>query len=108
MNTQLKILKQIALQAGEIVKRGYSAQKEIQHKGIVDLVTQYDLKTEQFIIVQLQIHFSDYTLIGEELFAAFLGVPIIHHREVLGVLVVQQQQRRRFDESEESFLVTKI
>ncbi len=44
--------------------------------------------------------------IGEEPFSAFLGVPIIHHREVLGVLVVQQAQRRRFDESEEAFLVT--
>ncbi len=43
---------------------------------------------------------------GEERFNAFLGVPIIHHRQVLGVLVVQQGQRRRFDESEEAFLVT--
>ena len=44
--------------------------------------------------------------IGEESFHSFLGVPIIHHREVLGVLVVQQAQQRRFDESEEAFLVT--
>ncbi len=44
--------------------------------------------------------------IGEEAFNAFLGVPIIHHRTVLGVLVVQQRKSRRFDESEEAFLVT--
>ena len=44
--------------------------------------------------------------IGEEAYSAFLGVPIIHQREVLGVLVVQQTERRRFDESEEAFLVT--
>jgi phosphotransferase system enzyme I (PtsP) len=43
---------------------------------------------------------------GEEAFHAFLGVPIIHQRRVLGVLVVQQQESRRFDESEEAFLVT--
>jgi len=43
---------------------------------------------------------------GEERYNAFLGVPIIHHREVLGVLVVQQSESRRFDESEEAFLVT--
>ncbi|MBQ0743790.1 MAG: phosphoenolpyruvate--protein phosphotransferase [Pseudomonas sp.] len=43
---------------------------------------------------------------GEERFASFLGVPIIHHRRVMGVLVVQQKERRQFDESEESFLVT--
>ena len=44
--------------------------------------------------------------IGEEPFHAFLGVPIIHHRVLLGVLIVQQQQARRFDESEEAFLIT--
>jgi len=44
--------------------------------------------------------------IGEEPFHAFLGVPIIHQRDVLGVLVIQQKERRRFDESEEAFLVT--
>lgn len=44
--------------------------------------------------------------IGEEPFHAFLGVPIIHQRDVLGVLVVQQARRRRFDEAEEAFLVT--
>ncbi|ULG70863.1 phosphoenolpyruvate--protein phosphotransferase [Marinobacterium sediminicola] len=43
---------------------------------------------------------------GEERFHAFLGVPIIHHRSVLGVLVVQQIEHRRFDESEEAFMVT--
>ena len=43
---------------------------------------------------------------GEEQFSSFLGVPIIHHRKVLGVLVVQQSEVRRFDESEEAFLVT--
>ncbi|WP_390592515.1 phosphoenolpyruvate--protein phosphotransferase [Simiduia litorea] len=43
---------------------------------------------------------------GEERFSSFLGVPIIHHREVLGVLVVQQVDRRRFDEGDEAFLVT--
>ncbi len=44
--------------------------------------------------------------IGEDAFHAFLGVPVIDHRQVLGVLVVQQRERRKFDESEEAFLVT--
>lgn len=44
--------------------------------------------------------------LGEERFHAFLGVPIIHHRQLRGVLVVQQQQKRRYDEAEEAFLVT--
>ncbi len=44
--------------------------------------------------------------VGEERFRAFLGVPIIHHRQLLGILVVQQEESRRFDETEEAFLVT--
>ncbi|WP_417595477.1 phosphoenolpyruvate--protein phosphotransferase [Oceanospirillum sp.] len=43
---------------------------------------------------------------GEEKFHSFLGVPIIHQRRILGVIVVQQQEKRRFDEGEEAFLVT--
>lgn len=43
---------------------------------------------------------------GEERYSSFLGVPIIHHRQVLGVLVVQQVEQRRFDEGDEAFLVT--
>ncbi|MET4696524.1 phosphoenolpyruvate--protein phosphotransferase [Endozoicomonas lisbonensis] len=43
---------------------------------------------------------------GEERYHSFLGVPIIHHRQILGVMVVQQKERRRFDEHEEAFLVT--
>ncbi|CAK9891856.1 MULTISPECIES: phosphoenolpyruvate--protein phosphotransferase [Pseudomonas] len=43
---------------------------------------------------------------GEERFASFLGAPIIHHRRVVGVLVIQQKERRQFDEGEEAFLVT--
>ncbi|SDM23755.1 phosphotransferase system, enzyme I, PtsP [Modicisalibacter muralis] len=43
---------------------------------------------------------------GEERFSSFLGVPIIHQRRMLGVLVVQQQDKRRYDEGDEAFLVT--
>jgi phosphotransferase system enzyme I (PtsP) len=43
---------------------------------------------------------------GEQKYNSFLGVPIIHHRRVLGVLVVQQRVKRKFDESDEAFLIT--
>lgn len=44
--------------------------------------------------------------LGEEPYNTFLGVPIIHQRRVLGVIVVQQKLQRRFDEAEEAFLIT--
>jgi len=43
---------------------------------------------------------------GEEAFSSFLGVPVVHQRQTLGVLVVQQKAKRRFDGGEEAFLVT--
>ncbi|OOZ38556.1 phosphoenolpyruvate--protein phosphotransferase [Solemya pervernicosa gill symbiont] len=43
---------------------------------------------------------------GEEQYSTFLGVPVIHHREVMGVVVVQRHAVERFDEDEVAFLVT--
>lgn len=43
---------------------------------------------------------------GEERYNSFLGVPIIHQKRILGVLVVQQSEARKFDEGEEAFMVT--
>ncbi|MDH5324560.1 MAG: phosphoenolpyruvate--protein phosphotransferase [Gammaproteobacteria bacterium] len=43
---------------------------------------------------------------GEEVFHAYLGVPIIHHRKLLGVLVLQRHQRQKFDEDIVTFLIT--
>ncbi len=50
--------------------------------------------------------YSYYPETGEERFASYLGVPIIHNRKMLGVLLVQEEEERRFDEGEEAFLVT--
>lgn len=44
--------------------------------------------------------------VREECYRAFLGVPMIYRRQLLGVLVIQQRASRQFDEVEESFLVT--
>jgi phosphotransferase system enzyme I (PtsP) len=43
---------------------------------------------------------------GEVSYHGFLGVPIIHHRSVTGVLVVRQKELRCFDEDEVAFLLT--
>lgn len=74
-------------------------------EGIVSVVGQ---RAEPINLEDASVHprYSYKKDTGEEQFHAFLGVPIIHHRDVLGVLVVQQKEIRRFDESEEAFLVT--
>ena len=43
---------------------------------------------------------------AEDAFHAFLGVPIISNRRLLGVIIVQQKEKRRFAEDEEAFLMT--
>ncbi|MEX2961749.1 phosphoenolpyruvate--protein phosphotransferase [Microbulbifer sp. TYP-18] len=65
-------------------------------------------RAEPINLEQAQAHpaYHYFPATGEERFSAFLGTPIIHHREVLGVLVVQQEEKRRFDEGEEAFLIT--
>jgi len=74
-------------------------------EGLVGLVAKH---AEPINLSDASKHPSFYYLqdTGEEEFNSFLGVPIIHHRAVLGVLVVQQRERRRFDEGEEAFLIT--
>ncbi len=75
------------------------------NEGLVSLVGR---RAEPVNLEDAQKH-PDFHLLqgtGEERYKSFLGVPIIHHREVLGVLVVQHEERRCFDEGEEAFLIT--
>jgi phosphotransferase system enzyme I (PtsP) len=43
---------------------------------------------------------------GEERYHAFLGVPIIHHRQLMGVLVIQHHAEQCFSEDSVTFMVT--
>lgn len=43
---------------------------------------------------------------NEEHYLSYLGVPIVHHRKVLGVLVVQRRSNERFNEEDETFVIT--
>lgn len=75
------------------------------HEGLVGLVGS---RAETLILEDAMSHprFRYFPETGEERYASFLGTPIIHHRQVVGVLVVQQKERRQFDEGDEAFLVT--
>ncbi|WP_210396411.1 phosphoenolpyruvate--protein phosphotransferase [Motiliproteus sediminis] len=42
----------------------------------------------------------------EDEYHAFLGAPIVHYRQLVGVLVGQQRDARRFDGEDEAFMVT--
>jgi len=56
----------ITKEAAKIIKDGFNESKEITHKGSIDLVTQYDVKVEKFLLEKLALLFPDYMLIAEE------------------------------------------
>jgi phosphotransferase system enzyme I (PtsP) len=76
-----------------------------ENEGLVGLVA---AREEPINLDRAESHpkFQYFPETGEERYSSFLGVPIIHQRKVLGVLIVQQAERRKFDEGEEAFLVT--
>ncbi len=74
-------------------------------EGLVGLVAS---REEPLNLEDAQAHpqFRYFEATGEERYSSFLGVPIIHQRRMLGVLVVQQAEKRRYGEEDEAFLVT--
>ena len=50
--------------------------------------------------------FKHFPEASEDAFHGFLGVPIIHQRKVLGVLVIQSSEIQKFSDDDETFLIT--
>lgn len=73
--------------------------------GLVGLIGR---REEPINIDNVNVHpdFQTNALLGDEHLCAFLGVPILQHRKLYGVLVIQQTALRYFDDAEEAFLIT--
>ena len=56
----------IIKEAGEILKKGYFENKEVNFKGKKDLVTKYDVGIEEFLKEKFLISFPDFNVIAEE------------------------------------------
>lgn len=74
-------------------------------EGLVGLVAQEE---EPVNLANAQDHpaFRYFPETGEERFPGFLGVPILHRGEVLGVIAVQSARREPFDEDHATLLFT--
>lgn len=57
---------EIAYQAGEILKKYFGKTSRIHFKGAIDIVTDADLKSEEFITRSLRKKFPDDSILGEE------------------------------------------
>ncbi|WP_058534078.1 phosphoenolpyruvate--protein phosphotransferase [Legionella saoudiensis] len=93
-----------------IATEGLNKQAEFRVRVALDsgLIGQVGRREEPINLEDAPSHpdFYHHTLLGEERFKAFLGVPIIQHRKLYGVLIIQQTEQRCFDDTEESFLIT--
>jgi phosphotransferase system enzyme I (PtsP) len=89
---------------GMILNKTYPIRFPI-NQGIVGQVGRREepINTEN---AHLHPHFINHPLIPEEQLQGFLGVPILQHRKLYGVLTAQQKDEDCFDDEEEAFLIT--
>lgn len=66
MTPNLNTLLALAKGAGEILRAGYSQAKDIRHKGTVDLVTQYDHLSEDYLVGEIRRQFPQDAIVTEE------------------------------------------
>ena len=66
MSEILQMAEVIVRQAGAVLKEGYGNVRHIQQKGAIDLVTEFDVRSEEIIISSIQKEFPDHAILAEE------------------------------------------
>src|SRR5450756_2512387 len=59
-------LKSWVLQAGEILRAGVGQEHFIHHKGTVNLVTEMDQRSEDFLVKEIRQHYPNHRIVTEE------------------------------------------
>lgn len=73
----LDIAETIARQAGALLREATGKPRQVEYKGVTDLVTQYDKQAETLIVSALREAFPDHLIVGEE--GTGLGAQTIGH-----------------------------
>jgi myo-inositol-1(or 4)-monophosphatase len=66
MEPKLSDIESWARQAGQILRSGYGQSFQIDHKGVIDLVTEMDRRSEAFLLQAIRGRFPDHRVISEE------------------------------------------
>ncbi len=66
MRPQLSDLETLARQAGDILRAGFGQRHQIDHKGVIDVVTEVDRRSEAFILGEIRRLFPDHRVLAEE------------------------------------------
>ena len=56
----------LARQAGEILRTSFGQQLQVDHKGVIDLVSEADRRSEQFLLSYIHQHFPADRIVAEE------------------------------------------
>jgi myo-inositol-1(or 4)-monophosphatase len=62
----LSDLENIARQAGDLLRRGFGLSNQVEHKSLIDLVTEMDRRAEAMILKEIQARFPDHHILAEE------------------------------------------
>ena len=63
---EFKLAKEMAFDAGDILRRGLKSKRQVKLKGRVDLVTEIDLKSEKYIKREIGRTFPHHAILAEE------------------------------------------
>ena len=66
MSDTLQIVEVIIRQAGTVLMEGYGNVRHLQQKGVIDLVTEFDKRSEEVIISSIQQNFPEHSILAEE------------------------------------------
>ncbi|MBN1305647.1 MAG: inositol monophosphatase [Anaerolineales bacterium] len=59
-------VEQLARQSGEILRAGYKNEHQIDYKGVIDLVTEIDHQSEEFLIRTIAEQYPGHSILAEE------------------------------------------
>jgi myo-inositol-1(or 4)-monophosphatase len=62
----LKDIETLARQAGVILRSGYAKEHQVDHKSLIDLVTEIDHQSEAFILNEIRTHYPGHAILAEE------------------------------------------
>jgi len=67
MNPTIPDLERLARSAGNILRLGYESEHEVKYKGVIDLVTEVDHQSEEYLLGEIRRLFPDHQIISEEI-----------------------------------------
>lgn len=66
MQPSLSYVENLARQSGAILQAGYDTEHQVGYKGVIDLVTEVDHQSEEFLLGEIRKDFPDHHIFSEE------------------------------------------